>query len=570
MAESNGRGQTEHAVRPRHLKRYKDLGRLVLRYGGAAGVRSAGLQPALEDLSDEQVPLADPDKPEELAADLERMGPTFIKLGQILSTRPDLLPQPYLEALARLQDDVGEVPFAEIEEVVQEELGVRMSKAFASFDPKPVAAASLAQVHRAQLRDGREVAVKVQRPGIRQTIRTDIEALAEVATLADQHTEAGRRYSFTTLLDEFRDALVSELDFQQEARNLDALADALADFPRIHVPRPVHDYTTGRVLTMEYVHGTNVSGLSPVARTELDAPGLLTELFRAYLHQALVAGMVHADPHPGNVFLTHDGRLALIDLGMVLRIPERMREHLLKLLLAIGDGDGDAAALVCERMGDPSPHYDRKAFARDVNRMVVRVEQGQREEVQMGRVVLAIARAAGEHGLRPPGEITLIGKTLLSLDGVAAVLDPQFDPQQVIRDNAVDLARRHLLLSTKQGSIVSSLLETRDFVQELPGRVNRALDAVGDGNLEVRVRVVDESRLLMGLHQSANRVSMALILAALIVGASLLTRIESTFTVLGYPVVAVLLFLAAAVGGVALLWSIWHGDRKTEREAAEG
>ena len=564
-----GRGLMERAVRPRHLKRYKDLASLVLRYGDAAGVRRAGLVPALEDLSEEEFASVAPGKPEELAADLERMGPTFVKLGQVLSTRPDLLPQPYLEALARLQDDVEEVPYDQIEALVQEELGVRMSKAFASFDPRPVAAASLAQVHRAELRDGRQVAVKVQRPDIRDTIKTDLEALTEIAHLVDQYTDAGRRYSFTTLLGEFRDALLSELDFQQEARNLDALADDLQEFEHIFVPRPIRDYTTSRILTMDFVHGTNVSSLSPVLRTELDATALLDELFRAYLHQARVSGLVHADPHPGNVFLTQDKRLALIDLGMVVRIPERMREQLLKLLLAIGDGDGDAAALACERMGDALPVYDRRAFARDVNRMVVRVEQGRRDEVQVGRVVLAIAAAAGEHGLRPPGEVTLIGKTLLSLDGVAAALDPNFDPQAIIRDNALDLARKHLLNSTKQGSVVTTLLETRDFVQELPARVNRALDAIGDGDLEVRVRVIDESQMLTGLHQGANRVSMALILAALIVGASLLTRVESSFTVLGYPVVAVLLFLAAAAGGVMLLWSIWKGDRKTEREAAQ-
>ena len=569
MTDSNGRALKDLAVRPRHLKRYKELGRLVLRYGDAAGVRRAGFQPVLEDLSDEALGTVEAGKPEELAADLEQMGPTFVKLGQILSTRPDVLPQPYLDALARLQDHVGEVPFEEIEALVQEELGVRISKAFELFESKPVAAASLAQVHRARLRDGREVAVKVQRPGIRDTIKADIEALAELATLADEHTEAGRRYSFTTLLEEFRDALLSELDFKQEARNLDAVADALADYPLIHVPRPIHDYTTGLVLTMEFVHGINVSELSPVARTEIDATALLDELFRAYLHQALVAGVVHADPHPGNVFMMPDGRLALIDLGMVLRIPERMRELLLKLLLAISDGDGDAAALACERMGDAAPRYDRKAFSRECGRMVVRVQQGKRDEIQMGRVVLAIARAAGEHGLRPPGEITLIGKTLLSLDAVAAVLDPHFDPQETIRGNALSLARKHLLVSTKQASIVTSLLETKDFVQDLPGRVNRALDAIGDGDMEVRVRVIDESQLLTGLHQSANRVSMALILAALIVGASLLTRVPSTFNVLGYPVIAVLLFLAAAGGGFMLVWRIWVGDHKTERDAAE-
>lgn len=560
MAEADARpGLLDHAIKPRHLKRYKDLGRLVLRYGDAAGVRDAGLDPTLEEEPSE--------KPEELAADLEAMGPTFIKLGQILSTRPDVLPPAYLEALARLQDKIAPVPFGEIEQLVQDELGVRMSKAFARFEPRPVAAASLGQVHRAELRDGRPVAVKVQRPGIRDTIRTDLEALAEIAGLADAYTDAGRKYSFRDALDEFREALLGELDYRQEAENLTALADALEEFPRIVVPRPVPDYTTGVVLTMDYVNGTNLASLSPVVRVEVDRTGLLDELFRAYLHQALVVGLVHADPHPGNVLLTRDGRLALIDVGQVLRLSSGMREHLLKLLMALADGDGEQTAKLCERMGDPTPRFDRKAFEADVGRLVARVGQSPSERVEMGRVVLAVASTAGDHGIRPPRELTMIGKTLIALDGIANLLDPAFDPHEAIRANAMRVAQRHLLQSSRRTSLVSSLLDARDFVQELPGRLNRALDAVGDNNLEVRVRVIDESEVLTGLHQMANRISMALVLAALIVGASLMMRVPSRFTVLGYPVLAVLFFLAAAAGGVALLWSIWSGDRRARRRA---
>ncbi len=570
MADSSsGKGLLDHAVKPKHLKRYKDLGRLVLRYGEAAGVRRAGLGTALEDLRDDPEEIT-AGKPEDLAADLEKMGPTFIKLGQILSTRPDVLPPAYLEALTRLQDNVEEVPFEEIERVVSEELGVRISKAFRSFESRPLAAASLGQVHRAELRDGRVVAVKVQRPGIRDTIRTDLEALEELAQLADSHTDAGRRYSFTTLLEEFRDALLAELNYREEASNLTALADSLKEFPSILVPRPIPDYCAERVLTMEYVHGANLASLSPVVRLEADRKGLLSELFRAYLHQALVDGLVHADPHPGNVFLTPDNKIALIDVGMVLRIPEGMREELLKMVLALSEGDGEDAARLCERMGDATPQYDRKAFTRQVARMAVHAQQAHGQDAQMGRVVLAVARAAGEHGLRPPRELTLIGKTLLALDGIADLLDPEFDPHAAIRSNALSLAQRHLLLSTKPGSIVSSLLETRDFVTELPRRVNRALDALGENNMEVRVRVIDESQILTGLHQMANRLSMATILAALIVGASLLMRVPTTWTVLGYPVIAVLFFVAAAAGGITLLWSIWKGDKKTEREAKGG
>jgi ubiquinone biosynthesis protein len=567
--DSGAKGLLDHAVRPKHLKRYKDLGRLVLRYGGATAVRRVGLEPSLEDLHDDPEAVAD-GKPEQLTEDLEKMGPTFIKLGQVLSTRPDVLPPPYLEALSRLQDKVEQVPFVDIERVVEEEIGVRISKAFKSFEVRPLAAASLGQVHRAELRDGRVVAVKVQRPGIRDTIRTDLEALSELATLADGHTEAGRRYSFTGVLDEFRSAMLVELDYREEARNLNALADSLAEYPHILVPRPIWDYSTERVLTMEYVQGTNLANLSPVATLEADRRGLLEELFQAYLHQALVTGLVHADPHPGNVFLTPDGSLALIDVGMVLRIPEGMRERLLKLLLFLSDGNGESAARICEEMGDATPGYDRKGFTREVARMTVRATQDHGPSVQMGRVVLAVARCAGEHGLRPPRELTLMGKTLLALDGIANLLDPTFDPHAAIRANALSMAQRRLLLATKSGSVITTLLESRDFVQGLPWRVNRALDAIGEGNLEVRVRVTDEAQLLTGIHQMANRLSMALILAALIVGASLMMRIPSTLTVLGYPVIAVLFFLAAAAGGLALLWSIWRGDKKTERKAQDG
>jgi ubiquinone biosynthesis protein len=221
-------------------------------------------------------------------------------------------------------------------------------------------------------------------------------------------------------------------------------------------------------------------------------------------------------------------------------------------------------------MGDATPGYDRKGFAREVARMTVRATQDPGQDVQMGRVVLAVARCAGEHGLKPPRELTLIGKTLLALDGIANLLDPTFDPHAAIRANALSLAQRRLLLQTKSGSVITTLLESRDFLQGLPWRVNRALDAVGEGDLEVRVRVTDDAQLVTGLHQMANRLSMAVILAALIVGASLMMRIPSSLTVLGYPVIAVLFFLGAAAGGVALLWSIWRGDKKTEQKAEDG
>src|SRR5256885_2065622 len=311
------------SLKPEHLKRYRDIAWLFMKYGRSDLVKHAGLEEAL----DESVASVDAPQAEELASDLEKMGPTFIKLAQLLSTRADLLPFPYLDALARLQDNVEPFSFAEVEQIVSSELGVRISKAFAVFEATPIAAASLGQVHRAAMRDGRPVVVKVQRPGVRESIVEDLDALETVAEFLDSHTETGKRYEFKQMLMELRKSIIRELDYRQEAHNLAVLNENLKDFEHIAVPLPIEDYTTTRVLTMKYISGKKITSLSPLARIELDTFALAEHLFRAYLQQILVDGFFHADPHPGNVFLTDNGEIALIDLGMVARITPTFQER---------------------------------------------------------------------------------------------------------------------------------------------------------------------------------------------------------------------------------------------------
>ena len=566
MAQSvpASRGLKDLALKPGHLKRYKDLALLILKYSDAPSVRTAGVGPAPESeaaVKDEE------EKAQSLAADLESMGPTFVKLGQLLSTRPDLLPQAYLDALARLQEKVEPFPFEDVERVVQDELGIRLSKAFGSFDERPLAAASLGQVHRAMLRDGRPVAVKVQRPGVREEVRQDVEALGQVASLAEEFTEAGRRYALTTLLAEFEKALTAELDYRQEAENLAALADIMEDFKHIHVPRPIPDYTSSRVLTMELVAGRSLGSISSLALQEVDGEALLDELFEAYLKQALGHGLLHADPHPGNVFLTDDGRLALIDMGMVLHLSEGMRKQLTRMLIGITEGNEAEVVKRAELMGAPQVKYDRKGLQRATGELLSIAQDARIQRVQLGRLVMGVARLAGDHGLRPPPELSLIGKTLLNLDGIAARLDPHFDPNETLRRHTVALTQRSLLHGIKPANAVGKMLDAKDFVEELPGRLGRVLDAVADSELEVRVRVLDGAHLLTGLHQLANRITTGLLLAAMIVGAALIMNIETSLTLLGYPVLAILFFLAAALGAAALLYSIWRGDRESAKEA---
>jgi predicted unusual protein kinase regulating ubiquinone biosynthesis (AarF/ABC1/UbiB family) len=302
-----------------NLKRYKEIAALLWKYGRSDWVRQMDFLDASSEADGKQITDGKID-PSELADDLESMGATYVKLGQLLSSRSDLLPEPYWKALTRLQDKVKPFSYMEVEQIVLDELGVRISKAFSRFEPTPIAAASLGQVHAAALRDGREVIVKVQRPGIRKQIAEDFEVLGQIAEFLDTHTEVGRRYRFQVVLEEFRATIQQELNYERETQNLITLGENLKEFEHLEVPQPVRDYSTRCVLTMDYVQGHKITSLSPAARLGLDGPALAEELFRAYLKQILLDGLFHADPHLGNVFLTDQGRIALLDLGMVGRL----------------------------------------------------------------------------------------------------------------------------------------------------------------------------------------------------------------------------------------------------------
>jgi len=546
------------SLKPTHLKRYKDIAVLLMKYGRgdlAKGLDvGAGISPGA-------APPGEKPKAEELARDLERLGPTFVKVGQLLSTRADLLPVAYLEALARLQDRVEPFSFAEVERIVTEELGVRISKPFADFEATPLAAASLGQVHRATLRDGRPVAVKVQRPGIREQIVEDLEAFTEIAQLLDRHSEAGRLYQFEKMVEEFRKTLLRELDYREEAQNLLTLRENLKEFDRIVVPTPVHDFTTSRVLTMDYVFGQKITSLSPLTRMEIDGAALAEELHKAYLKQIVIDGFFHADPHPGNVFLNDDGRLALLDLGMIGRISGTMQENLLKLLLAISEGHGEEAADRAAETGEKLDSFDEAEFRRRIAELVGLYQNATVEQIQIGRVVMELSRAAGEAGVRLPSELTMLGKTLLHLDEIARTLDPTFDPNASVRRNAAELLERRMRKSASPSNLYASLLEAKDFVEKLPGRVNKVLDILASNQLRLDVDAIDEGLLIDGLHKIANRIALGLILAALIVGAALLMQVPTSFRILGYPGLAILFFLAAALGGITLVVSILANDR---------
>jgi predicted unusual protein kinase regulating ubiquinone biosynthesis (AarF/ABC1/UbiB family) len=549
-----------------HLRLYRDVALLLVRFGRADLVRQSGLaaefgEPVPEPAADNVV-ASDVAR---IAHEFERLGPTFIKLGQLLSTRPDIVPPAYAEALARLQDDCAPFPGEEARAIVAEELGVRMSKLFDRFDLEPVAAASMAQVHYARLRDGREVAVKVQRPAIRARVENDLEALARVASFFERNTGVGRRFDVAGLLREFRRTLLRELDFREEAGNLVTLAQNLDGFPRIVVPQPVPDYSTSRVLTMRFVHGRKVTSLSPLAWLEVDGMPLADELFRAYLKQMLADGFFHADPHPGNVFLVDAHRIALIDLGMVARIAPPVQERLLQLTLALIDRRPDDAARVLLQAGVHVGDVDEPAFRRDIFELVARLQDAQVRDIQLGRFVLEMTRVALQHGIRLPGEFALIGKALLNLDQIARTLAPEFDPNEAMRRHAAGIVEQRFRRDLTAAGLFQGALETHDFARNLPGRLNTILSRLADNEFRLTIDAIEEETLMAGLQKVANRITTGLVLAALIVGAAMLMEVPTRWTILGYPAFAILLFLTAASGGLLLLGTILASDVRARR-----
>ncbi len=552
-------------LNPEKLKRYKNIAMLIIRHNREPIFRKSEFDES--GISQEEPESSEiKEDADKLCAELQEMGPTFIKLGQLLSSRPDLLSRPYIDSLAKLQDNVSPFSFEEVEKIVTEELGVRLSKAFREFDEKPIAAASLGQVHRAVLRTGKEVAVKVQRPDIRRTVLGDLSALKDIAETIDKHTDIGKKYLFEDLLEEFRRSILLELDYLIEAQNLIKLGNIVKSYEDIIIPQPVTDYTSSRVLTMDFIHGINISRFSPIARLETDGQKLSTELLKAYLDQVLIYGFFHADPHPGNVFLTHDKKIALIDLGMTARITPAMSDLLLKLLLVISEGKGDEAAKISLKLGKPLENFNEEQLKKDIGYYVTRYYNASLNDIQVGRVVAELAQISAKNGLRPSADLTMLGKTLLNLDEIGKLLEPDFNPNEVIKQHANYVMQNNMLKNLSPGNIFTSLLELNELIKKLPSRINKFLYLVSNNKLRVKVDSIDELRLTRDLQKIANRITLGAIVAAFIIGASLMMRVQTDFTILGYPGIAMILFIFAGICGFAIMISILRYDEGRKKK----
>lgn len=550
-------------LKTRNLGAYRDLLLLFTRYGRKDFRLSLSPDEFLEPETDTHV--IEPDvraRAVAFANALREMGPTYVKFGQLLSTRPDIVPPEYILALESLQDDLDPFSYADVERIVQEELGVRISKAFEVFESTPLAAASLGQVHRAVLRDGREVVVKVQRPNVREQVQKDLEVFGEIAEELEKHTDIGRKMSLVGAIEEARRVMYSELNYLHEARNTEILRENLAAFPEIYVPVVIHDFTSSRVLTTELVKGKKVSKLTPLALIEGNYAGLAGVLTRAYLKQICVDGFWHSDPHPGNLFVREiDGvpQIVLLDFGMVSRISHELQDEVIKLLLAISGNRGNEVAEACVRMCEPQERFDAVKFAREISTIVATVHGVSAKEINTGQLLFNVIGVANQNELKAPPELTMLAKTLLHLDAITRKLDPDYDPQRVIRDYGEQLMSQKLAQKFNPRNFYPALLDLNQFVLDLPHRAREIVDLTAAGKLSFGIKLTQAEEFLAGMHKIANRITVGVVIAALLVSSSLIMRV--------YPRLAMLGYVLASVVGFYLVLSTILADRKDREKA---
>jgi ubiquinone biosynthesis protein len=476
---------------------------------------------------------------------LETLGTTYIKLGQLLSSRPDLLPDVYIDELGRLVDEVAPVAFADVDTVIRADLG---DEVFARIEPTPLATASIAQTHRGLLKSGRDVVVKVRRPGVVEQVELDLALLRSTARLAAARSEAAKLLQVEALADELEVHLRAELDFTEEAYNTELIGRLVQPYDRLTVPAVIRPYVSERVLVLEWIEGRKVTPghrLAPEIAAEL-----ARQFFRAYVFQVVVEGVYHADPHAGNILLTDDGRLALVDFGLLGRLDDDTRRGLSLLLLAIAQNRADDVADLILSLSLTGLNSDQPAFAHDVRRKLPRFHRRPLSSIRAGEVLADLQRVALQYAIALPTSFALVGKTLAQADAVARTLDPQLDPVALLEEEALEVMLTEAERRLEPNRLLAYLYTQLDPVTRMPRRLGHVLNELEQGALKVGVVPTGLGELEHHLRSIANRVGAAIIVSALLLASALLARVHR----FEWPAIGG--FCLAAALGLYMVWKI--------------
>ncbi|MCW5655526.1 AarF/UbiB family protein [Hydrogenophaga sp.] len=555
----------------------RDMGRLhailgvLIRHGFGDTVRRLGLGDALERAGHalnwtHVADLAHLPPPVQVRMAMEELGPAFVKLGQVLAGRADLFGLDWIAEFEKLHSHVPAVPLDALRPQLREDLGDEPEAVFAHFEAEPLAAASIAQVHRALLHDGTEVVVKIRRPGITETIEADLRLLARLAALAEDQLPALRPYQPRQLVRELARSLQRELDLASECRNAERIAANMATLPWIVVPRVHWKHTSARVNVQDFVGGVPGDALD-----RLDAAGLNRQLLarrgaQAVLKMIVQDGLFHADPHPGNVFYLSGDRIAFIDFGMVGRLSQRRREELLTLLLGLVENQPQAVADVLLDWTGDGHGVNLASLETEIEAFVEQYQGAPLAQLDLGQMLADVTAILREHQLALPGDLALLIKAFITLEGLGRGLDPGFHMttealpllRQVVRERYQPRALGRRAWQTLRRALA--------VAEQLPHDVSHLLRNARRGKLQVGIELAHLRRVGNQIDRAANRLAMALVIAALIIGSSIVMTVQGGPTLLGLPLFGFLGFVGAVLGGLWLVRAIWRSSRRGDGE----
>ena len=550
----------------RHINRYRQILTILFKYGFGDLVDRLHVGQYLE-IGLQMISRSRRERVEKLTRServrtvFEELGPTFIKLAQILSTRPDLIPPEFAQELAKLQDQVPPFPFSQVREIVEAELKAPLEKKFQHFQEAPLAAASIGQVHRARLQSGEEVVVKVQRPGIRDLIEVDLEILLHMATLIERHVEELGIQRPTRIVEEFARILEKEIDYTVEAYHTERFARQFLGHDTIYVPRIYREATTERILTMEYIPGVKASEVAILDQQGFDRKIIASRGADLILEQVFQYGFFHADPHPGNVFILPGNVICYLDFGMMGSVDRQARENFADLVFGYLRRDESKVVQALLKIVEWDKEPDRRALERDIDDFIGAYLYKPLKELRIASLLAKLLALITRHRLRLPADIFLMIKAMSAVEGVGVLLDPDFE----MIEKATPFIRRIKMERLNPKRIIGEFLESGgdllQLLKEIPGEVGDILRQIKQGKVKIGFEHQGLENFTFHIDRSSNRVAFALIISSLIIGSSLIVRTHIGPILFGLPILGLLGFTIAGIFAIGLLISILRSGR---------